>query len=95
MPQVELRGEKGQAQIRLMKKATMTEFKKSANRETATKVLKYLMMKTELQCNIPFNMVALANGKPQTMGLKTILMHYLNHQKDVVTKRTQRELEVA
>jgi len=52
-------------------------------------------MKTELQCNIAFNMVALANGKPQTMGLKTILMHYLNHQKDVVTKRTQRELDVA
>ncbi|MFT5873581.1 MAG: topoisomerase-4 subunit A [Clostridium sp.] len=74
---------------------SVIEFKKSTNKETATKVLKYLMMKTELQCNIPFNMVALANGKPQTMGLKTILMHYLNHQKDVVTKRTQRELEVA
>jgi len=74
---------------------SVIEFKKSINRDTATKVLKYLMMKTELQCNIPFNMVALANGKPQTMGLKTILMHYLNHQKDVVTKRTQRELDVA
>jgi len=74
---------------------SVIEFKKSTSKETATKVLKYLMKKTELQCNIPFNMVALANGKPQTMGLKTILMHYLNHQKDVVTKRTQRELEVA
>ncbi|WP_291633794.1 DNA topoisomerase IV subunit A [Clostridium sp.] len=74
---------------------SVIEFKKSTNKETATKVLKYLMIKTELQCNISFNMVALANGKPQTMGLKTILMHYLNHQKDVVTKRTQRELEVA
>ena len=74
---------------------SVIEFKKSTNKETATKVLKYLMMKTELQCNIPFNMVALADGKPQTMGLKTILMHYLNHQKDVVTKRTQRELEVS
>ncbi|HEY8890581.1 MAG TPA: DNA topoisomerase IV subunit A [Clostridium sp.] len=74
---------------------SVIEFKKSTDKETATKVLKYLMMKTELQSNIPFNMVALANGKPQTMGLKTILKHYLNHQKDVVTKRTQRELEVA
>jgi len=72
---------------------SVIEFKKSTNKETATKVLNYLMKKTELQCNIPFNMVALANGKPQTMGLKTILMHYLNHQKDVVTRRTQRELE--
>ena len=74
---------------------SVIEFKKSTDKETANKVLKYLLKKTELQCNIPFNMVALANGKPQTMGLKTILMHYLNHQKDVVTKRTQRELEVA
>ncbi len=74
---------------------SVIEFKKSTDKETATKVLKYLLKKTELQCNIPFNMVALANGKPQTMGLKTILMHYLNHQKDVITKRTQSELEVA
>ncbi|MCB2288814.1 DNA topoisomerase IV subunit A [Clostridium sp. CS001] len=74
---------------------SVIEFKKSTDKETANKVLKYLLKKTELQCNIPFNMVALSNGKPQTMGLKTILMHYLNHQKDVITKRTQRELEVA
>lgn len=89
-PIVDIRDESDRSGLR-----SVIEFKKSTNRETATKVLKYLMMKTELQCNIPFNMVALANGKPQTMGLKTILMHYLNHQKDVVTKRTQRELEVA
>lgn len=71
------------------------EFKKSADRETAEKVLKYLFMKTELQCNISFNMVALANGKPETMGLKTILMHYVNHQKDVIKRRTKKELEIA
>lgn len=71
------------------------EFKKAADREIVEKVLKYLFMKTELQCNISFNMVALANGKPETMGLKTILMHYVNHQKDVVRRRTQKELEVA
>ena len=40
-------------------------------------------------------MVALANGKPQTMGLKTIIMHYVNHQKDIVTKRTIKELMMA
>ncbi|MBU3187724.1 DNA topoisomerase IV subunit A [Clostridium estertheticum] len=74
---------------------SVIEFKKSTNRDIATKVLNYLMKKTELQCNVPFNMVALANGKPQTMSLKTILMHYLNHQKDVVTRRTQMELEAA
>ena len=40
-------------------------------------------------------MVALANGKPQTMGLKTIIEHYVNHQRDVVTKRSIRELAMA
>lgn len=87
---VDIRDESDRSGIR-----SVIEFKKSTDKDTANKVLKYLLKKTELQCNIPFNMVALANGKPQTMGLKTILMHYLNHQKDVVTKRTQRELEVA
>ena len=71
------------------------EFKKSATREAVDKVLKYLFKKTDLQCNISFNMVALADGKPQTMGLKTILMHYVNHQKDIITRRTKKELDIA
>ena len=40
-------------------------------------------------------MVALADGKPQTMGLKTIIKHYVNHQKEIVTRRTKRELAIA
>ena len=71
------------------------EFKKSIDEEMADKVLKYLFKKTDLQCNISFNMVALADGKPETMGLRTIIKHYVNHQKDIVTRRSIRELEVA
>lgn len=71
------------------------EFKKATEKETVEKVLKYLFIKTELQCNISFNMVALANGKPETMGLKTILRHYVEHQKDVIKRRTQNELQAA
>ncbi|MGL4452625.1 MAG: DNA topoisomerase IV subunit A [Sarcina sp.] len=71
------------------------EFKKSTDENTVDKVLKYLFKKTDLQGNISFNMVALANGKPETMGLKTIISHYVNHQKDVITRRTKKELEVA
>ena len=71
------------------------EVKKSFNQNDVAKVLKYLFKKTDLQCNISFNMVALADGKPQTMGLKTIIYHYVNHQKDVITRRTKRELEIA
>ncbi|GKU23530.1 DNA topoisomerase IV subunit A [Clostridium folliculivorans] len=71
------------------------ELRKNADENIADKVLKYLFKKTDLQCNISFNMVALADGKPETMGLKTIIGHYVNHQKDIVTRRTIRELEVA
>ena len=73
----------------------VVELKKAADYDNADKILKYLFKKTDLQCNISFNMVALANGKPQTMGLKTIIMHYVNHQKDIVTKRTIKELAMA
>ena len=71
------------------------ELKKAADEEVADKILKYLFKKTDLQCNVSFNMVALANGKPQTMGLKTIITHYVNHQKDIVTRRTVKELAIA
>ena len=73
----------------------VVELKKAADEDTADKILKYLFKKTDLQCNISFNMVALANGKPQTMGLKTIISHYVNHQKDIVTRRTIKELAIA
>ena len=71
------------------------ELRKSSDEEVADKVLKYLFKRTDLQCNLSFNMVALADGKPQTMGLKTIIMYYVNHQKEIVTRRTRKELEVA
>ncbi|MGE5628657.1 MAG: DNA topoisomerase IV subunit A [Solirubrobacterales bacterium] len=71
------------------------ELRKSADDDTADRILKYLYKKTDLQCNLSFNMVALANGKPETMGLKTILNYYLQHHKEVVTRRTKRDLETA
>lgn len=71
------------------------ELKKNADQTVADKVLKYLFKKTELQCNLSFNMVALSNGKPETMGLKTIIMHYVNHQKEIIIRRTKKQLETA
>ena len=87
---VDIRDESDRTGIR-----AVIEFKKAVDHDMADKVLKYLYKKTDLQGNINFNMVALADGKPETMGLKTIISHYVNHQKDVVTRRTKRELEVA
>ncbi|WP_125152079.1 DNA topoisomerase IV subunit A [Clostridium rectalis] len=71
------------------------EFKKSVDNDTVSKVLKYLYKKTELQCNLPFNMVAIANGKPETLSLKSIIEYYIEHQKEVVTRRTETQLHIA
>ncbi|MBW6408616.1 DNA topoisomerase IV subunit A [Clostridium weizhouense] len=71
------------------------EFKKTANEENVDKVLKYLFKKTDLQCNINFNMVALADGKPETMSLKAMIRYYVNHQKEIVTRRSEKELQIA
>lgn len=87
---VDIRDESDRSGVR-----AVIEFKKAATRESVDKVLKYLFKKTDLQCNLSFNMVALANGKPKTMGLKTILMHYIEHQKEIITRRTIRELAIA
>ncbi|MCE5220802.1 MAG: DNA topoisomerase IV subunit A [Clostridium sp.] len=71
------------------------ELKKNTEKDIADKVLKYLFKKTDLQCNISFNMVALANGKPETMSLKAIIKYYVEHQKEILTRRTQKELDTA
>ncbi len=59
------------------------------------KVLNYIYKHTELESNFNFNMVALVDGVPQVLSLKTILEEFIKHRKDVVTKRTQFELRKA
>ncbi len=87
---IDIRDESDRTGIR-----AVIELKKAADEEAAEKILKYLFKKTELQCNLSFNVVALAGGKPETLGLKAILKHYINHQKDIITRRTKRELDTA
>lgn len=41
------------------------------------------------------NMLALVNGEPQVLNLKQMLVHYLDHQKEVVTRRTRFDLKRA
>lgn len=71
------------------------EFKKHVDFETAEKILLYLYKRCDLQININYNMVALYKGKPETMGLKTMVHHYVEHQKEVILRRSQRELDLA
>ena len=54
-----------------------------------TVVLNKLYKHTPLQSTFGVNMLALVDGVPRTLGLREILTHYLAHQKDVVTRRTQ------
>ncbi|MDL2235203.1 DNA topoisomerase 4 subunit A [Christensenellaceae bacterium OttesenSCG-928-L17] len=68
------------------------ELKKDADEE---KILNYLFKYSDMQCTFGVNIVAIANGKPQQMGLKEILSHYIRHQREVLTRRTRHDLENA
>ena len=50
---------------------------------------------TPMQENFGANMLALVNGKPQVLNLREMIYYYLEHQKDVVTRRTRFELNKA
>ncbi len=68
------------------------ELRKGADAE---KILAYLYKYSDLQLVFGVNMVAIADGKPQQMGLLQINEYYINYQKQVVTRRTQYEMENA
>ncbi len=61
----------------------------------AEKLLKRLYKYSDLQVTFGVNIVAVAEGKPVQMGLKTLLNHYIEHQKTVVRRRTEYELAQA
>ena len=61
----------------------------------AQKVLNYIYKHTELEQKFNFNMVALVDGVPQTLGLKDILEYFIEHRRDVVRRRTQFDLNKA
>ena len=65
------------------------EFKKQVDLDTAEKILLYLYKRCDLQININFNMVALYKGKPETMSLLDMIRYYVEHQREVLTRRTR------
>lgn len=58
-------------------------------------ILNQLYKYTQLQDTFSMNMLALVNDKPKVLNLKEMLEEYLKHQKDVVTRRTQYDLNKA
>ncbi|WP_194973222.1 DNA gyrase subunit A [Aquiflexum lacus] len=58
-------------------------------------VLNNLYKQTQLQTSFSVNNVALVKGRPQTLNLKDMIVHYVNHRHEVVVRRTQYELREA
>ena len=58
-------------------------------------VLNHLYKHTQLQDTFGITMLALVNNQPKVMNLKEMLVYYLRHQEDVVTRRTQYDLNKA
>ena len=68
------------------------DLKNSAHPE---KVLNYIYKNTQLESNFNFNIVALVDGVPQTLSLKSILDEFILHRREVVKRRTVYDLRKA
>ena len=68
------------------------ELRRDAN---AKVIMNQLYKNSQLQDAFNVNMLALVNNEPKVLNLKQVLKYYLKHQKEVVTRRTQFDLEKA
>ncbi len=68
------------------------ELKKDVNPQV---VLNFLYKHTQLQDSFGAIMLALVDGQPRVLNLKEMLYYYLEHQKEVVTRRTEYDLNKA
>lgn len=68
------------------------ELKKEANVKL---ILNKLYLLSDLQKNFSINNLALVKGKPETLNLKQLIFHYVDHRKEVVTRRTIYDLNKA
>ena len=68
------------------------ELKRDVNPQV---VLNFLYKHTQLQETFGVNMLALVDGEPKVLTLREMLYHYIRHQKEVVTRRTQYDLDKA
>ena len=62
---------------------------------SASVILNNLYKLTPLQTGFSFNMVAIVNGAPKVLSLKQILQYYVDHQENVIRRRTQFDLRKA
>ena len=83
----EIRNERSRGLTRLV-----IELKRDA---PANVILNNLYKHTPLQTTFPVNMVALVDGVPRTLNLREMLVHYVAHQVEVITRRSQFRLDKA
>ena len=65
------------------------DLKKDSNKDL---IINYLLKNTDMQVSYSFNMVAIVNRRPMTLGILPILDAYIAHQKEVIVKRTNFDL---
>ncbi|WP_446831869.1 DNA gyrase subunit A [Candidatus Foliamicus sp.] len=70
----------------------VVELRRGANADI---VLNNLYRRTPLESSFGINMVALCGGRPQLLNLKELLSHFLDHRRDVVTRRCLHDLRQA
>ncbi len=84
---IEVRDETDKEGLRIV-----IDLKKDANKEL---ILNYLLKNTELQITYNYNMVSIVRRRPRLLGILKILDAYIEYQKEVVTRRTNFDLEHA
>lgn len=70
----------------------VVELKREANPEV---VLNQLFKMTQMQTTYGVNMLALVNGQPRILSLKSLLQHFIDHRHEIVIKRTEFDLDEA
>lgn len=70
----------------------VVELKNGSNPQS---VLNYLYRHTELETSFHYNIVALVDGIPQTLSLRSLLSEFTKHRKEVVRRRTEYDLRKA
>ncbi|GIN99772.1 DNA topoisomerase 4 subunit A [Brevibacillus halotolerans] len=85
-----VRDETGRKEAELKKVRVVIDLKKEAD---AQAILHYLYKNTDLQIFYNYNMNAIHEGTIKQMGLKQLLDAYISHQKEMVTRRSQFDLD--
>src|SRR5574344_513558 len=65
------------------------DLKQNANKDL---IINYLLKNTDLQISYNYNMVAIVDRRPMTLGILPLLDAYINHQHEVITKRSEFDL---